>query len=321
MSNLVFPAYLYGILTSPPPTTTIPATPRALLQAIQGFYGISMFFSLLLITAVVFHWPFGVALMISLCLLLAIIYFVIGGALAFALVVESDICPNMEQVAVYVAPQYAPVLQYYLSPSAVAGGLTSALATSKIVNLTDVQAQISSQLTSASASIQALSAGLPSGYQAAFASVLALLNTTLVQLNASIGAEQASSSTSSSSSSSVASSGGGVLGAAGYTSVHGLYVNVKAEVCCTISDSFVTMWAVLTALGFLLMLSSLFSMFVLALLDELPGSGACCGCRFLTPGRLAAIADEEGDDGRWAGNGGPAANGGLPYDAPKFIRA
>lgn len=71
-----------------------------------------MLFSTLLVLFVLVHCPFGIALMVFLCLLLSAIYFVIGGVLAVALVVSSDACPNMEQISVYVAgPTYAPLVR------------------------------------------------------------------------------------------------------------------------------------------------------------------------------------------------------------------
>ena len=82
--------------------------------------------------------------------------------------------------------------------------------------------QVSSQLLSASASLQTLAASLPSSYQAKFAAIIASLNASIALLNASIGWDSAPAS--------------GVLGAAAYTPVHQLYVGVKGEVCCQLPD-------------------------------------------------------------------------------------
>ena len=78
----------------------------------QGFYGLSMLLSVLLMVFVAVHCPLGIAFMVVACLLLAAIYFVIGGLLAFALVVGSDGCPNLEQITVYVGgTQYSPLIK------------------------------------------------------------------------------------------------------------------------------------------------------------------------------------------------------------------
>ena len=82
--------------------------------------------------------------------------------------------------------------------------------------------QVSSQLLSASASLQTLAASLPSSYQAKFAAIIASLNASIALLNSSIGWDSAPAS--------------GVLGAAAYTPVHQLYVGVKGEVCCQLPD-------------------------------------------------------------------------------------
>ena len=106
--------------------------------------------------------------------------------------------------------------------------------------------------------------------------------------------------------------------------MHGLYASVKGEICCTLSDSFVIMWAVLTALGYLLIMASVFAMGVLAALDELPGAGACCGCRFLTPGRMEAIADENGQSAMGYGGAArsaPSAGGDWAYNAPRPVNS
>ena len=66
-----------------------------------------MFFSLLLIASVALHWPFGIALMISLSLFLAILYFVIGGALAFVLVAVSVRYRSRGQLPI-PAPYFPP---------------------------------------------------------------------------------------------------------------------------------------------------------------------------------------------------------------------
>ena len=71
-----------------------------------------MLFSALLMVFVAVHCPLGIACMLVTCLLLASLYFVIGGLLAFALVVGSDSCPNLEQITVYVGgSQYSPLIK------------------------------------------------------------------------------------------------------------------------------------------------------------------------------------------------------------------
>ena len=88
--------------------------------------------------------------------------------------------------------------------------------------------QVSSQLLSASASLQTLAASLPSSYQAKFAAIIASLNASIALLNSSIGWDSAPAS--------------GVLGAAAYTPVHQLYVGVKGEVCCQLPDQVCGVW-------------------------------------------------------------------------------
>ena len=72
----------------------------------------------------------------------------------------------------------------------------------------------------------------------------------------------------------------------------------------------VTIWGVLTALGFLLLLACIFASMVLAVLDSLPGAGGCCTSSCLTAGRLAPAADEGGsgmEGGGWGYHQGRAA--------------
>ena len=81
-------------------------------QILQAFYSLSMLFSVLLMVFVAMHCPLGIACMVVTCLLLASIYFVIGGLLTFALIVGSDGCPNLEQIAVYVGGnQHYPIIK------------------------------------------------------------------------------------------------------------------------------------------------------------------------------------------------------------------
>ena len=71
-----------------------------------------MLLSALLMVFVAVHCPLGIACMVVTCLLLAALYFVIGGLLAFALVVGSDGCPNLEQITVYVGGnQHHPIIK------------------------------------------------------------------------------------------------------------------------------------------------------------------------------------------------------------------
>lgn len=115
--------------------------------------------------------------------------------------------------------------RYYLSSAPATGGdnLEALLSTAGIVNLTQVRSDISSQLITASASLHALSPSLSSTQQAAFSSTLAALDAAISQLNSSIGWESPSP-------------GSGLLSALGYKPMHSLYVSVKAQVCCTLSD-------------------------------------------------------------------------------------
>ena len=66
----------------------------------------------------------------------------------------------------------------------------------------------------------------------------------------------------------------------------------------------VTIWGILTALGFLLLLACTFASMVLAVLDSLPGAGGCCTSSCLTAGRLAPTANEGGRDGMEGGGRG-----------------
>ena len=93
------------------PNLGTPPPPHG-FQILQAIYGLSMLLSALLMVFVAVHCPLGIACMVVTCLLLAALYFVIGGLLAFALVVGSDGCPNLEQITVYVGGnQHHPIIK------------------------------------------------------------------------------------------------------------------------------------------------------------------------------------------------------------------
>ena len=73
-----------------------------------------MLLSSLLMVLLLVHCPFGIASLVLLCLVLAALYFVVGGALAVGLVVSSDACPNMEQIAISVTAgtTYTPLVRW-----------------------------------------------------------------------------------------------------------------------------------------------------------------------------------------------------------------
>ncbi len=77
-------------------------------------FGVALPLGLLLLTFVLIHCPFGIALFTWLCLLLIVIYFLISVILGIVLVGQSDVCPNLEAIVIFVAgntSSIAPLLK------------------------------------------------------------------------------------------------------------------------------------------------------------------------------------------------------------------
>ncbi|GAX73933.1 hypothetical protein CEUSTIGMA_g1383.t1 [Chlamydomonas eustigma] len=235
-----------------------------LLQAFLGACGAAVLLMLLLVVTSAFNCGWGMAACLVLQLLLVILFFILAAALAGLLILISDTCSNMNVIAVQLAPEYLkPIFSYYINPESSPASLDDVLATSLLINITQVDQAVTQQLGKLSNQIQPFLKYLPQSYQTLYQNY----STSAAAILSALGQEQAPAS--------------GVLGLARLQAVQPMYNSTQQFICCSVPNLASQLWTVVTVLGWLGIGLAASAVGLLTLLDQTQDAGRCCSASCL----------------------------------------
>jgi hypothetical protein len=253
------------------------------IKALWGLLGAVMLCGLSILLFMSIHCPAGIATSTFIALVLSLVLFVLDLVFATVMLAGSDVCPNSE-VIIYqsVAPQYRPLISYYSSSSIPLQAIEDILASSSLLNTTDIGYQISSNVQYGSSQLDSIISSLPDLYQASLTTIRANLTGSVNNIINAIGSSLPTPS--------------GLVATLTWSVVHPLYASTKMTACCTVLTQITFLWAIHATLAWLLLLTSWVAMMLLIRLDKLPSSGDCCSCSCLIPSVFESM--EEGQDNR-----------------------
>ncbi|GAX78587.1 hypothetical protein CEUSTIGMA_g6026.t1 [Chlamydomonas eustigma] len=309
-------------------TDTTSTVQKYLPSSLRGLYGLCATLTLALALVMVMQVPAGITTLVLLCLLVSTLTFTLSGALAVYLVVTSDLCPAAETVVLnVVAPPYQPLVRFYLTSTKPADSVETILADySLVIDIPALQTSLHTQIAKAESSLSSLvtEVGPGTNYGKSFTSIITSLKLLDSHIHTSIGSDTGNTPS-------------GLLGAIGYTSIHGLYSRTKTQICCTLNDQVATQWAVLTPVAYLLLLTALSASMGLLVFDSFPQEGSTCfACSRLSLRKLASFmesrrkaaeqqkAAEAGPDGAADAASAdvqkvyPAPSGWMPQQLPQY---
>mmetsp|Transcript_31052 Transcript_31052/g.68938 ORF Transcript_31052/g.68938 Transcript_31052/m.68938 type:complete len:555 (+) Transcript_31052:198-1862(+) len=242
------------------------------VYAAQGTLGAGILLMFLLLIFSLVHCPCAMVWTAIFTLFLIVFYFLMAAVLAMALVGMTDGCGDTETILISLAPtQFAPMVQYYLSPTTPTSDLEAVLKQADVIDIPKITAQINAPMYNVTATFTSQVKQLPPPYNVTLAADLATLNASALAIAGAIGASSPPT---------------GVLGEASYSKVNPLYLEVKSYGCCNVADEVAVLWSALTAEGWLLMIMVAFVMILLGRLDRIPQSGCCCACSCLLPTKV-----------------------------------
>jgi len=257
-------------------------------KAAKGLFGASILFMLLIVVFGAINCPWGAGIAGTLMAALAILHFALSSAVAAGLLSLSDTCSNSHTIVVNLAPtQYKSLVSMYISGARSSLGEEFYWQQAGIANASQIRYITNGKLGEISAALAAATSIVPAAYKPLIRGEQAKIDQMISTITANLGTLSPAS---------------GLLGKMSYTSVHPLYDISKAYVCCTLPDMLSEMWVMLTVVGWLDMALCAVVIALLAQLDKLPRSGACCPCAPMLESRLTPqpVLAPEMQHGHWA---------------------
>lgn len=250
------------------------------IKASWGLLGAVMLSGLSVIFFMSIHCPAGIATSTFLALILSLMLFILDLVFASVMMAGSDICPNSEVILYQsVSQQYRPLVSYYVNASSPQQAIEDLLASSKLLNTTDIGYQISTNVQAGSAQLDSIISSLPTSYQDSFTTIKANLTGSVNNIINAIGSSFPAPS--------------GLVVTLNWNIVHPLYASTKVTTCCTLMNQMTFLWAIHTTLAWLLLLTCWAAMVLLVRLDKLPLAGDCCSCTCLIPSQFEQEGQSE----------------------------
>ncbi|KAI8465065.1 MAG: hypothetical protein J3K34DRAFT_525687 [Monoraphidium minutum] len=236
----------------------------------------------IMLCALLANFHFGTNFAVLLLLILLVLGFLLGAVVAVVLAVLGDVCPAVEPVLMSKVPaNMAPLASYYLEG---VGGNSSVKEVLNAAGLVDVDAVLAQVIDGQGDVVADITADYT--FRPGPTAVLLRINATV---DDAIGAVD------------------DLLAAASYDQVVPLYAGIKGLLCCSIPDSFSSMWTALTIGGMSAWFLVLLAFFFVGKLDRLPRTD-CCGCTCHTrtkyAGTVAPGPMRQAGLGGWLGERG-----------------